>query len=153
LKDFENAKKEQRLKVIKNRTTHQQRICILSEKALNELDKIQDDINFIFIENKFIYLSATLKNPNKPMLPTSWVRSINKTLSIINKHYNCSLVLKSHSFRVGFVTRLLKLTDIQKAAEIVGHKSLDTTKRYTRYLSDSYKTKEILEKAFQNDVT
>lgn len=84
MKDFENAKKEQRLKLTaRYRTTHQQRICILSERALNELDKIQDDINFIFIENKFIYLSATLKNPNKPMLPTSWVRSIQSCLLLI----------------------------------------------------------------------
>lgn len=63
------------------------------------------------------------------MAPNSWQRSIHSTIAEITQEYNIQLIIKSHSFRVGFVTRNLKRNDIEWMAHIIGHKSLNSTRR------------------------
>jgi integrase len=144
LDDFEAAFKEQRILTIQTKT-HQPRFTILGEKALNELNRIKSDVHFLFHEMQFKYLGACLRDPNTPMKSNSWIRSINTTLKRISQHYNIMLILKSHSFRIGYVTRHLRVSDIQKTADIIGHRSLNT--RYNRYLLDNDETKQISDKA------
>lgn len=128
------------------------RFCIIGEKGIKEFDRIENDIKFIFYDNKFKYLGATKKHPNETMHPQSWIRSINKTLKKIRAELGVHLVLKSHSFRVSFVTRHLKVADIQKVAELIGHKSLNTTRRYNRYLLNTEENKVLTNKAFDVDI-
>jgi len=61
------------------------------------------------------------------------VRTFNKHLSIYGKKYD--LILKSHSFRIGKVTRLLSEDiPVQKVALLVGHKDIKSTLKYDRFL-------------------
>lgn len=57
------------------------------------------------------------------------------------------LHITSHSLRIGFVTRLLSKLDIRKVSELVGHKSLQTTAQYNRFLLSSNKSKELTDSA------
>lgn len=148
--DFIDAKKTHRISTIQHKTK-QPRICILGEKALEQLNKIEEDIDFIFIKNKFKYLGATLQHPEKPMHSTAWTRSINKNLKRLASDCGIALTLKSHSFRVGFVTRHLKVTDIEKTANLIGHKSLNTTKRYNRYTLNTEENRLLTDKSFLVD--
>jgi integrase len=55
--------------------------------------------------------------------------------------------LKSHSFRVGYVTRHFKVADIQQTADLIGHKSLNTTRRYHRYFLDTNEKQSLNDQA------
>lgn len=148
--DIKNAKQTNRLATIQHKTK-EPRMCVLGEHALAELDRIQDDFNFLFIEEKLKYLGATIQHPDKPMHRVAWTRSINKNLKRLSEYYKIPFLLKSHSFRVGFVTRLLKKTDIEKTANLIGHKTLTTTKRYNRYLLNTQENRELTDIAFAVD--
>ena len=41
--------------------------------------------------------------------------------------------IKSHSFRINMITRLLKNTSLQDAADIIGHRDIKSTMAYKRY--------------------
>jgi hypothetical protein len=54
---------------------------------------------------------------------------MNTFLSTVKSERNIYSALKYHSFRIGFVNSIIQKSDIAKAAQLVEHKSLDTTKR------------------------
>nr|QWE36189.1 hypothetical protein [Oedogonium capilliforme]QWE36192.1 hypothetical protein [Oedogonium capilliforme] len=149
--DFVNAKKQQRIQTIQTKT-HESRFCVLGQMALQQLDRIEDDIQFLFVQNNFKFLGASLRNPYKSMQSSAWIRSINKTLAEISKFFGISLILKSHSFRISYVTRTLKMSDIQKTADLIGHKSLNTTRRYNRYLLNTTQNRELVDQAFNTNI-
>nr|QWE36190.1 hypothetical protein [Oedogonium capilliforme]QWE36191.1 hypothetical protein [Oedogonium capilliforme] len=113
---------------------HTTRFSVLGEKSYQQFQLIKDDLTFLFETHQFKFLGSTLQNKNKAMHPISWIRSINRTLNRIKEFYNINLVLKSHSFRIGYVTRHLKVSDLEKTSQLIGHKSLNTTRQYNRYL-------------------
>lgn len=56
----------------------------------------------------------------------------NKFLKPYGQKYK--LNLKSHSFRIHFVTQPLKHSTTQQAQELVGHKDIRITIKYNRHL-------------------
>lgn len=72
---------------------------------------------------------------------------MNHFLKEVKELRGLHLQLKSHSFRIGFVNSMSRRNDISKPAALVGHKSLETTKRYLRYQHDTQESR-----AFLNDV-
>ena len=83
------------------------------------------------------------------MLPRNWIRFINRNLQPAVKHF--ALNLKSHSFRVAYVTHLLKYAPVQHTAAIVGHSDIRSTIAYNRYIPDRKNVIELLEREEQSD--
>ena len=81
------------------------------------------------------------------MDPRSWIRKTNQFLKLVKKELGLDLILKSHSFRVGYISNMLTKTDIVETARIIGHKGITTTARYTRYASSTVKTRTLINDA------
>ena len=56
----------------------------------------------------------------------------------------------SHSFRINFITTLLKFAPIDQVSDIIGHKDVKSTIPYNRYTLDKVKGRELLDKAIFN---
>ena len=75
-----------------------------------------------------------------------FIRLVNKFLKPFSEKHN--LILKSHSFRVNFVTSLLKKTEIQHAQQMTGHKDVRSTIASNRYSLSGQDRDKILNDAF-----
>ena len=76
-----------------------------------------------------------------------FVRLINKHLPPFSKDNN--LVLKSHSFRVNFVTSLLKSSKVQYVQQITGHQDVRSIMAYSRHRLSVQEQDDVLEQAFK----
>lgn len=109
------------------------RVAYETEQIMQYFSWIEQDIHIVFNEFQLQILGASLKNKNQGMTQGSWIRAINKHIQVVNKEYNLELALTSHSLRLGYVTRLLTENDIETVRQLVGHKFIQTTQKYTRY--------------------
>ena len=75
-----------------------------------------------------------------------FIKLMNKYLATFSEQSN--LVLKSHSFRVNFVTSLLDKSTVQDAQFITGHKDIRSTMAYNRYALSKEEKDNILKDAF-----
>ena len=76
-----------------------------------------------------------------------WVAFLNSNLQPAVKQFG--LNIKSHSFRVGYVTHLLRYAPVQHVAAIAGHSDIRSTIAYNRYVPDSEHVIELLERGTQ----
>lgn len=120
--------------------TKKYRIIHFSNEAVKQFIFIKPDIDVIF---------ATHETLAGEMNESSWIAFLNKRL--INKTKVFGLNIKSHSFRVNFVTSLLKHAPLQIVANLVGHSNIATTVKYDRYHPNKNKTIELLQKAFTDN--
>lgn len=90
-------------------------------------------LKIVFDDFEFKYLGASLKNKNEGMTQASLIRAINRHIRTVNKEYGLNLQLTSHSLRIGYVTQFLTKRNIEKVRQLVGHKSIQTTLKYTKY--------------------
>lgn len=144
--DFRKVPTTQQLHLHQSKT-ESYRIAYFGPLIVKEYDKIKDDVEFLFNECGFKVLGATLKNTEKSMDPRSWIRKTNQFLRTVKKELGLDLILKSHSFRVGFISNMLTKTDIVQTARIIGHKGINTTARYTRYASNNVQTRALIDDA------
>jgi hypothetical protein len=71
-----------------------------------------------------------------------WIRSLNGFIKLAVPKFN--LNLSSHSFRVNYITSLLRSTPIERVSKIIGHADIRTTCRYDRYIIDEESLQEKL---------
>lgn len=71
---------------------------------------------------------------------------VNNNLKEISKQYSIPLNIKSHSFRVNMITKLLKVTTVQNVANIIGHSDIRSTMIYNRYALSKNEIQELLDK-------
>ena len=80
------------------------------------------------------------KRPDGSPNGEKFVNLINKQLAVFGKKHN--MVLKSHSFRINYVSSMLPHSSVQDAQQIIGHKDVRSTMAYARYeLKESNKLK------------
>ena len=126
------------------------RVCFIPKFALPYFDKIENDINQVFDSN-------ITKDANGQVLlypfiesnPYKWIKLINTNLTFFAKEFN--LELKSHNFRIGYVTRILKHSSVDKAKAFVGHKDIRSTMAYNRYQIGDPNSLNVLADAFNDD--
>lgn len=116
--------------IILNQTkTRSERKIILGQKSKKWLKLIEKDIHTVFFQ------SDTLGNGTNPL---NWLKFVNTRLQKFSKIYKRNQKISSHSFRIGFVTKLLKKYPIHVVRDLVDHQSIQTTLRYSRHrLTDS----------------
>jgi len=110
--------------------TGKRRVCAIPEIGVQAFRDRRDDFEFLFKGHGFAYLGASLNNKLEPMHARSWIRLINSILKEYTIRNNPSLNLKSHSFRISFVTRISQFKGIYEASMMV---AISTTQRYARY--------------------
>ena len=74
---------------------------------------------------------------------------INKDLKNTSQKANLPYNIKSHSFRINVISNLLKVTSLQNAADIIGHKNITSTLSYKRYALSKDEIQDLLEKILE----
>jgi integrase len=93
---------------------------------------------------------------NEDFLYTSEDPSKNKIVEFMNKRLKpyadeANLRLTSHSFRAGFITRLLRTAPIEKVRQIVGHSDIRSTQIYNRHMLVNTEKQSILDETFNKN--
>jgi len=130
--EIKNIKKTERLQLFQSKV-NEPRLCFFGKELVRLLDQIEDDIEFIFKTNNFKYLGSSRKDTNSVMNKASWIRAFNSSLEKLSEEFGIALNLQSHSLIIGYVTRTLSITDNYHTSLMIGHKSLVTTQKYSRY--------------------
>ena len=116
--------------------TKQSHIYVLSKKAIQDLTERQADFDIVFQKHKYKYLFGK----DKPVHEKSLVRLINKDLKHICNLNNIYFNVKSHSFRINLISKLL-----QNAADIIGHNDIRSTLKYSRYSMSKKQIQELMD--------
>jgi len=86
----------------------------------------------------------TTQNEQKPLSRVSLTNRINNILEKTGKI--CHKNLKTHSFRIGFITSIIEASSIDEAKHFVKHANISTTNVYNRRNLSEAKAKAILNK-------
>lgn len=132
---------------IEQHKTKEYRNVYFGPELIKEFSKIENEINYVFNYSGLRFLGSSLKDKERPMSNTAWIKKINLFLNVLKKKHKINLCYKSHSFRIAFVNNVLKQSDIAKAAALIGHKSLNTTQAYARYQNSSDESRSFLDNA------
>lgn len=114
------------------------RTIFMPEDGVQYLKDLKYDINKVYKTPEDILYPFIESSPDK------WNSLINTTL----KHFTNGLNITSHSFRIGYVTKILKHTSVDRAQAFVGHKDIRSTMKYNRYLHGSSEDLKSLNKSF-----
>lgn len=115
-------------------------------------DKGVEVVKSVFFKNKDIIFEnsdllfpppASGRKNNEKFVPM-----VNKFLKPYSEKYRSNL--KSHSFRIQFVTQALKHTTTHQAQQLVGHKDIRSTMKYNRHTLAGTERESILNKMFQD---
>ena len=85
-------------------------------------------------KNSYIF---TPENLNKPLEREAFTTLTNKFIKASTRKIGGNPNLSSHSFRIGFITKLWRDTnDIEFVRQAIGHAKINTTSQYVKNLSD-----------------
>nr|YP_009725925.1 hypothetical protein [Caulerpa ashmeadii]QHQ73213.1 hypothetical protein [Caulerpa ashmeadii] len=119
------------VRVTKTKQVHRYVINPSMKKRLRNLE-VERDI--VFAQHDRI--KGTLN-------PKNWIAFLNIRLKPVGQHFGINL--KSHSFRTGFITQLLRICPVQHVASMVGHRDVRSTQVYNRFVPDRTETHRLLE--------
>ncbi len=79
----------------------------------------------------------TAENSNKPLEREAFTNLINRFIKDCARKMDSNPNLSSHSFRIGFITKLWKDSkDIEFVKQAIDHAKIDTTSLYVENMSD-----------------
>lgn len=128
LDELEKSIEEQSLSVRLHKTNHVHKFT-LSKQAIQELKDLRKDFYLLRHQKNFQYLFGKHKPPH----PKSLLRIVNNDLKKTCKTCQITGNIRSHSFRISVISKLLRITDVQNVAEIIGHQDIRSTMTYSRY--------------------
>ena len=139
--DIQNAIKTAQFSVVhyKQKEAH---IHVISDLAVQELKNLKHFYEIIFVKYKYKYLFGK----DKPIEEKFLINTINRDLKHICKINNIPYNIKSHSFRINMITRLLQNTSVQDTGDIIGHKDMKSTMAYKRYALNKKEIQTLLNK-------
>ena len=120
-------------------------IHVISDLAVQDLRELQHYYDIVFVKYKYKYLFGK----NKPVDEKYLIKMINKDLKHTCEISQIPYNIKSHSFRINMITRLLKNTSVQNAADIIGHRDIKSTMAYKRYALNKREIQNLLNKIDQ----
>ena len=131
------------------------KISIYQKKVNKFREVIFIDRAIPFIEKAYEDYKGTVFKKDQQLFPEppSGIPNGDKFIKLINKYLapfgkERGLVLKSHSFRVNFITSILRKHDVQNAKELVGHSDIRSTLAYSRYKMTETEKEQILDDCF-----
>jgi integrase len=138
-KDIQDAIKTTQFSVVhsKQRAPH---IHVISDLAVEKLKKLKPYYEVIFVKYKYQYLFGK----KEPVAEKHFIRTINNDLKHTCKINQIPYNIKSHSFRINMISKLLQNTSVQNAADIIGHRDIQSTMAYKRYALNKKEIKTLL---------
>lgn len=138
--DIQNLLQGKVLEIHQTKTKSLRQIS-LGNQAIKILKTVERDIDTVFF-----HCDNLGNNFSKP----NWI-------SFVNQRFKRNLLrldlqdsnLKSHSFRINYVTQLLSKLPIQQVSQIISHSDLRTTSRYDKYLPTMENLKQASNLLFQ----
>lgn len=118
-----------------------------SESLVEDLKALQFELDFLGGKQDFEYLFGKKSPPHSKTL----LRIVNEDLAATCEIFQIPDNIKSHSFRIGLISRLLKNTKVQDVALIMGHADLRSTMKYSRYRLSKSEIQEIYKRAEETD--
>jgi len=112
---------------------------------VQELKKLRNQLNVIFVKYKYKYLFGKYKPVHEKYLIEMVNKDLKHTCQINQIPYN----IKSHSFRINMISKLLQKTSAQNVADIIGHKDIKSTMAYKRYALNKREIQNLLNKIDQ----
>ena len=140
-KEIEDAIKSSQISVIHHKT-RQPYIHVLSITAVHNFKRLKPEMEIIFNKYQFKYLFGKYE----PIHKKSLIRAINEDLKNTCELNQIPFNIKSHSFRINMISSLLKNTSVQKAAQVIGHKNINSTMAYQRYAIQKDEIRILLDK-------
>lgn len=109
----------------------------LTKEGARVIQERKEDFEFLYRfkeDDSFIF---TAENEEKPLAIEAWNRVINLFLKDCVRKLDDHPNIRSHSFRIGFITQLWKDTnDIEFVRQSIGHANLNTTSLYVGKISN-----------------
>jgi integrase len=87
---------------------------ILPKGAAAKLTSLLPEIEFLFQQNGFTYLGNSHRFSEKVFHETNFIRFVNNDITATCETYHFLSNFSSHSFRVGYITKLLKTLTVQQ---------------------------------------
>lgn len=102
------------------------------------VEQRKKDFQFLFLmKNPDSFIFTSELNHYKMLSRETLTKSINKKMRCVSQSLPDQPILTSHSFRIGYITKLWKDTeDIEFVRQSIGHRKIDTTSSYIEELSD-----------------
>jgi len=120
-------------------------IHVISDLAVQDLRELKHYYDIVFVKYKYKYLFGN----NKPVDEKYLIKMINNDLKHTCEINQIPYNIKSHSFRINMISRLLKNTSVQNAADIIGHRDIKSTMAYKRYALNKEEIQKLLNKIDQ----
>lgn len=117
-------------------------IHVISDLTVQELKKLKNQLSVIFVKYKY----KDLFGKGKPVHNKYLIEMINNDLKHTCQIYQIPYNIKSHSFRINMISKLLQKTSAQNAADIIGHKDIKSTMAYKRYALNKREIQNLLNK-------
>lgn len=122
---------------------------MLAEAGKIKLNELSPEIDLVFDQFQFEYLGGSKPFSSQTYNNTNFIRFVNDDMFATCKKYEILENFQSHSFRIGFITKLLKTVPVQKVSSIIGHQNIESTMSYQRYVINKEEIQEILKKSFE----
>jgi integrase len=96
------------------------------------------DFKFLFaMKSKDSYIFTSYRKPYKMLRRETLTMDVNKVLRSFTNSIESKPNITSHSFRIGYITKLWKHTsDIEFVRQTIGHSTITTTSRYIEHLNE-----------------
>lgn len=124
---------------------------ILFTQALKDKLKKEHFIDIQTVFKRDNHILGWSQRKGKPLNEQVWLDTLNEFMQPARDTFG--LKLTSHSFRINFVTSLLRLVPIQQVQVIVGHKNITTTQQYDRYKVEPQETVALIDKALHQNTS
>ena len=121
--------------------TRKPHIHILSKKAVQELKNLKLEYSIIFDKYKYEFLYGK----KEPINHKSLIRFVNRDLKSTCQVLNIPFNIKSHSFRINFISSLLKVISVQNTADIIGYDDIRSTMFYKRFALSKNEIQNLLD--------
>lgn len=110
---------------------------------LKDRRKDLEMVSYFKTDHSFIF---TAQDSQKPLGRDAFNNIINRFIRSSATKLEGQPLVRSHSFRIGFITQLWKDTnDIEFVRQAVGHVKIDTTSKYVERLSDQERQNRMFE--------
>ena len=121
--------------------------AFLTPEGKKLVEERKKDFEFLFLMKTLdSYIFTSESNHNRMLSRETITRDVNRVMRSVSKSIPDQPNITSHSFRIGYISRLWKDTkDIEFVKQSIGHRRMDTTFSYVENLSDQ----ERQERTFQ----
>ena len=103
------------------------------------------DFEFLFLmKTKDSYVFTSERKSNQKLRRETITMDVNKVMHAISKSLPSKPNITSHSFRIGYISQLWKVTkDIEFVRQTMGHRKLNSTSDYVNHMTDQERQKII----------